>query len=126
MCARVVALVKLYILVALGLGTAMEGFAPRYSPQLMARVAERRGMAVQGCLISSAYYPLGTHLWVWGVKTKRLKDCTVVDVSADKDRARHRRTKRLIEIAHEDAQELCGSTKSRPTDCPVITFLVNE
>lgn len=104
----------------------MEGYAPRYSPKLMQRVAARRGLPTDGCLISSAYYPIGTHLWVWGVSTKRLKDCLVVDVSADKDRARHRRTKRIIEIAHEDAMALCGSVKSRPTDCPVIVFYLEE
>jgi hypothetical protein len=100
----------------------MDGTAARYSPGLMERVAARRGMATNGCLISSAYYPIGTELWVFGRNTRALRLCTVVDVSHPRDMARHRRTKRLIEIAHEDAMSICGSVKSRPIDCPVIVF----
>ncbi len=120
-------LIRLYILIGLGLGTVMEGFAPRYSPHLMQRVAERRGIELNGRIaVSSAYYPLGTELWIWGVNTHTLKLAVVVDISHPRDMARHRRTKRLIEIAHEDAMSICGSVKSKPTDCPVIVFRIQE
>jgi hypothetical protein len=121
-----VALIQLYILVALGLGQAMEGYAPRYAPGLMQRVAARRGIEPAGRIaVSSAYYPLGTELWVWGVNTHVLRRAVIVDVSAQRDMARHRRTKRLIEIAHEDALALCGNM-GRPTECPVIVFRLEE
>lgn len=103
----------------------MEGFAPRYAPHLMERVAERRGMDVGGCLISSAYYPIATHLWVYGRNTRVLRLCTVVDVSSEKDRARHHRTGRIIELSHSAALSLCGNL-GRPDECGVIVFFVGD
>jgi hypothetical protein len=118
------ALIKLYILLGMcSCGTAMDGFAPRYSPHLMQRVAERRGLSTEGCLISSAYYPLGTRLAVWGVNTKVLRWCTVVDVSHPLDVARHKRTKRIIELDAAMAPIICGNL-GKPTDCGVIVFFI--
>lgn len=120
------ALVRLYILLALLGGVAMDGTAARYSPGLMERVAERRGMAVQGCLISSAYYGVGTRLWVWGKQTSVLRLCTVVDVSHPRDVKRHRRTGRIIELSHTAARELCGSTSDPPSRCPVLVIKLED
>lgn len=100
------------------------GYAPHYSPKLMAKVAHRRDIAAIGCLVSSPRYPLLTKLYVYGVKTHTLQACTVVDVSHPRDKARHLRTGREVELSWEDTLHLCGSRKGRPEDCPVIVIKI--
>jgi hypothetical protein len=53
-------------------------------------------------------------------ETQTLLDCTVVDVSAPKDAARHIRTRRVVELSFEVTKALCGSTRERVIDCPVM------
>lgn len=71
-------------------------------------------------MISSPVWPLGTQLWVYGEKTEALLQCTVVDVSHPRDQARHIRTRRVVELSYEVTKALCGSTRERVIDCPVI------
>jgi hypothetical protein len=111
---------RLLIFAILHGGIIQSGYAPHYSPGLMARVAEKRDMQPQACMVSSPVWPLGTQLWVYGEKTGQLLDCTVTDVSAPKDQARHIRTKRVVELSFEVTKQLCGSTKQRVIDCPVV------
>ena len=85
----------------------------------MPRVARNRDMPPVACMVSSPVYPLGTRLWVYGHKMGALLHCTVVDVSADKDRERHIRTRRVVELDWAVTKQLCGSTKGRVVDCPV-------
>jgi hypothetical protein len=73
-------------------------------------------------MISSPVYPLGTHVWVYGERTGVLLRCVVVDVSHPRDVVRHIRTKRVIEISHENARELCGSVRGNVKECPVWTI----
>jgi hypothetical protein len=103
-------------------GEMMSGFAPRYSPGVMERVAARRGLEVAGCLVSSPVYDIGTRVIVYGPNTDRALSCTVVDVSAPKDRARHIRTRRITELSYPAALALCGRKhiNHRPEQCPVV------
>lgn len=88
----------------------------------MAQVARNRGMETSACMVSSPIYPLGTHVWVYGVATGVLLPCTVVDVSHPRDKARHIRTGRVVEISHENAVALCGTTKGSVKECPVRVY----
>ena len=99
-----------------------EAYAPHYSKGLMAKVAARRDMQPQACMISSAQFEIGTWLWVFGKRTGALLHCQVVDVSASRDRARHLRTKRLIELSYEVTVALCGTTKGSSAECPVLIW----
>lgn len=86
----------------------------------MAQVARNRDMQPSACMVSSPVWPLGTRLWVYGERTGVLLRCTVVDVSHPRDKARHIRTRRVVELDYAVTTALCGSTKGRPIDCPVI------
>lgn len=115
------ALINVLIALALLGGESMNGFAPRYSPGLMEKVAQRRHMEAVPCMVSSPYYPLGTWVYVWSHNKKILRHCRVTDVSAPQDAPRHKRTKRIVELSYELAIELCGREylHSRPETCPV-------
>ena len=117
-------LAELLLLVSMVGGQVYEGFAPHYSPKLMAKVAHRRDIVAEGCMISSARHPIRTKLYVYGVRTGELLTCIVVDVSHPRDKARHIRTGREIEVSWEDALRICGSRRERPTDCPVIVVQI--
>jgi hypothetical protein len=103
-------------------GEMMSGFAPRYSPGVMERVARNRGMDVAGCMVSSPFYDIGTRVIVYGRNTDRALSCVVVDVSHPRDRARHIRTKRVVELGYPAALALCGRKhiNHRPEQCPVV------
>jgi hypothetical protein len=115
-------LARILLAVVLYGGEMMSGFAPRYSPGLMERVARNRGMDVEGCMVSSPFYDIGTRVIVYGPNTDRALSCTVVDVSAPKDRARHIRTRRITELSYPAALALCGRKhiNHRPEQCPVV------
>lgn len=110
---------RLLLAVALLGGEIHEGFAPRYSPGVMERVARARGLPYPACAVSSPYWPVGTRVWVYGVNVARLERCVVIDVSQARDRARHLRTRRVAELGAAEAARLCGNS-GRPTDCPIV------
>ena len=122
------ALINLYIALVLLGGESMTGYAPRYDPGVMERVVARRHLPPAACNISSAYYGIGTELWVWSWNTKTLRLCRVADVSAGKDKARHQQTGRIIEASYTDADWMCGRQhlNHRPEQCPVTVIRVNE
>jgi hypothetical protein len=122
------ALLRLLTLLALLGGECVEGYAPRYSPGVMERVARTRDLEPVGCMVSSPTYPIGTWLYLYGKNTAALRYCRVTDVSAPKDRARHLRTKRVVELSYEAARDLCGAAAmdDPPTACPVVVVRVNE
>jgi len=115
-----VTLLRLLMFVVLHGGFVQSGFAPHYAPNLMTQVAHNRGMSPVACMVSSPVWPLGTRLWVYGEKTGALLDCTVTDVSHPRDKARHIRTRRVVELSFEVTKALCGSTRERVIDCPVV------
>lgn len=121
-------LIQLYIALYLRGGESMNGYAPRYSPGLMEKVAQRRHMEIVPCMVSSPYYPIGTWVYVWSHNHSILRHCRVTDVSHPKDAPRHKRTKRIVEIAYENVAELCGEQfiNSRPEMCPVTVLRVGE
>ena len=117
-------LLRLLVFVILHGGTIQESYAPHYSPNLMAKVAARRDMQPQACMISSAEYDLGTWLWVFGKRTGVLLHCQVVDVSQTRHRQGHIKRRRLVELAWENTMALCGTTKGSSAECPVLIVRV--
>lgn len=120
-------LVELYIALALLGGEEMTGSAPRYAPGVMERVSRNRDLPLVGCMVSSPVYAVGTWVWVWGRNTATVLHCRVTDVSGAADRARHIRTKRVVELGYEEARQLCGEAhiNDRPEQCPVVVLRIN-
>lgn len=121
------------LLLLIAVWTAMgadtySGYAPHYSPGLMQRVARNRDMTVVACMVSSPRYPLGTWLLVAGLNTGNVERCRVTDVSHPRDIARHRRTRREVELAFETVPRICGraALRERPEACPVIVIKLAE
>lgn len=112
-------LYKLLVCASLHGGSVETGYAPRYAPGLMERVARNRDMQPSACMVSRPDGPIGGWVWVWGDRTGVLLRCQVVDVSHPRDKARHIRTRRIVEISHENAQALCGTTRGSVKECPV-------
>lgn len=92
----------------------------------MERVARNRDMPVAACMVSSPTWPLGTKVWIYGKATGALLRCTVVDVSHPRDRARHIRTRRIVELDYAVTKTLCGSTKGRAIECPVMLIVTDR
>lgn len=115
-------LYRLLIAVALFGGEVHQGYAPRYSPGVMERVAARRGLEPVGCMVSSPRYDVGTWVYVYGFNTDTLLRCRITDVSQTRDRRRHLRTKRETELGYTEARRLCGEAAmdKRPEQCPVL------
>jgi hypothetical protein len=125
----VTGLEQLYRLLMLALilgGSVRQGVAPHYAENVMERVADHRKMERAGCMVSSPIYSLGEWVYVYGVRTGALRYCRVTDVSQTRDRARHIRTGRIIEIDFENTLALCGSTRERPERCPVVVVRIQE
>ena len=119
-------LIQLYILLALHGGESMDGYAPHYAKGVMEKVAARRGLQPESCMVSSPIHPVGAHVWVWGEKTKVLLRCLVADVSHPRDRARHLRTGRVIELGYASTAAICGNTTGPARECPVWVMRVGE
>ncbi len=109
----------LLIFVTLHGGVIEQGWAPHYAPGVMERVARNRDMVQEQCMVSSPVYPLGTWLWVYGERTGVLLLCRVTDVSHPRDKARHLRTGRVVEIGYTVTRALCGTTRGSVKECPV-------
>jgi hypothetical protein len=115
-------LYRLLVCAALHGGVVERGFAPHYSPGLMARVAARRDIAPVACMVSRPRGPIGGWVWVYGKRTGALLHCKIVDVSHPRDLARHIKLERQVEIAFENTVALCGSTKGSVKECPVLVI----
>lgn len=114
------------MLLALLGGTVREGVAPHYAPGVMERVADIRGMERVGCMVSSPIVDIGEWVYVYGVQTQALRYCQVTDTSQARDRARHIRTGRIVELDYESTIALCGTTRDRPEQCPVVVVHLEE
>jgi hypothetical protein len=119
-------LYSLLIYAALYGGTVETGYAPHYAEGLMEQVAHNRDMPVEACMVSSPVHPLDTWLYVYGERTGALLHCKTVDVSHPRDKARHIRTRRVVELSYESARVLCDTTRGRPDECPVIVVRLEE
>ena len=96
------------------------GYAPHYAPGLMSKVAHNRDMPQAACMVSSPTLPIGSWVWVYGQRTGALLRCRVTDVSHPRDRARHLRTRRLVELDYAVTRALCGATDEPSAACKVI------
>jgi len=105
-----------------------EGFAPRYAPGVMEAVARNRDMPRVGCMISSPTLPLGSWVYVWGVRGGVLRHCRITDVSAPKDRRRHIRTGRIAELGYPEARDICGIEyiNGSSAECPILVISEGE
>lgn len=121
-------LVRLYILLGLLGGEVMQGWAPRYAKGVMERVVAKRGLATDVCHVSSAYYPIGTPVYVYGLNTGVLRGCIVSDVSQPAHVARHRAKGWPVELGFSEAISLCGieHINDPPRMCPVLVFKLEE
>lgn len=120
-------LIKIYILLYLLGGTVGEYTSPYYAKGVMERVACNRDMSIVPCMIASPTIPIGTWVNVYGVNTGVVRECRVTDTSAQEDKARHIKLRR-IELGYNEAISLCGkkAMKGPPEDCPILVFQVNE
>ena len=71
-------------------------------------------------MVASPIEEIGSWIYVYGVQTDTLLRCRVTDTSQARDRARHLRTRRFVELDYASAQVLCGTTNERPERCPVV------
>jgi hypothetical protein len=117
-------LIRILTMAALMGWAVQEGFAPRYAPGVMETVARNRDMPRVGCMISSPTLPLGSWVYVWGVRSKVLRHCRITDVSAPKDRQRHIRTQRIAELSFDAALAICGVEyiDSQSKECPILVI----
>ena len=115
---------RLLILAALNGWNVQEGYAPRYAPGVMEQVARNRDMPRVSCMISSPKLPLGSWVYVWGVRSRVLRYCRITDVSAPRDAQRHIRTGRIVELGYTAALAICGAEyiNSQSKECPVIVI----
>lgn len=119
-------LIRLLVLAALMGWDVQEGYAPRYSKNLMEQVARNRDMPIVGCMISSPTLPLGSWAYVYGKRTHVLRYCRITDTSAPKDKQRHIRTKRIAELGYNEALSICGVEyiNGSSKECPIL--LISE
>ncbi len=108
----------------LSLGSqSTEHQAVRYDPGMMERVSGNRGLPVVECMFSHPTLPIGTWVWVKGVKTGHLERCRSTDTSEDVDRPRHIRN-RTIELGFRESLRICGSRwGGAAKDCPVVVWI---
>lgn len=103
------------------------GYAPHYGVNVMERVAIKRDLPIVHCMVSSPYEQIGTWVTVRSRVNGKVLACRVTDVSANKDRARHKRLKRVIELNWTSAKILCELRyvgEKSPKQCPVeVTVL---
>ncbi len=103
----------------MGFGS-QSGYAARYAPGVMDRVAVNRGMPSVGCMISSPLYPIGEWVYVYGKVTGERLKCRITDTSAPKDKARHIRNRLFVELNYDSAYTICGSVTNSNKECPIL------
>lgn len=96
------------------------GYAARYRPGLMGKVSDNRGIPRENCMVAATFESIGTWVSVTGQRTGTTLRCKVVDVPAPRDRSHIQARGIIVEVAHKNALAICGSTRERPQDCPVI------
>ena len=95
--------------------TFHQGVVAYYSPGVMERVADNRGMERVDCMIASPWHQLGEWV-VLSVSDGSTLLCRVTDVSHPRDYLRHL-TRGLIEVDYRSYGWLCGTYNRRPEDC---------
>ena len=111
-------IVKLALALALGVG-GERAWAVRYAPGVMERVSRTRGLPIVGCMIAHPRMPIGSWLYISGIRTKASLWCRVTDTSQPQDRARHIASGR-IELDYGSSKLICGTTwQGAARECPV-------
>lgn len=103
-------------------------YAAHYRPGLMEQVARRRNMTLVDCMISSPWHPLNTWMRIESNVNGEIAYCRTTDVSAPRDRARHKR-RQLIELDWQTAKRLCAISRVAerpPRACPVKIEVITE
>jgi hypothetical protein len=117
-------LYRLLILASLLGGSVREGFAPHYAPGVMERVSRVRDLPIVSCMVASPLEEIGAWVYVYGVRTGALRYCRVTDTSQARDRARHLRTRRYVELDYGNTIAICGTTRGRADACPVVVVRI--
>jgi hypothetical protein len=100
------------------------GHATTYDEGLMESVSAYRGLPTVGCMVTSPFDGIGDWLLVRSRVTDVVLSCRVTDVSAGRDRARHR-SNRLYEFDTDSWRLLCDAVVvgSQPwRDCPIDVY----
>jgi hypothetical protein len=101
----------------LALGVWHEGWAVRYDPGGMERVAGKRGMSIVPCMVAHHSLPLGTWVEVEGPAGKA--KARVTDVSQPWDAERHKRLKRM-EFSYRCSLAICLTNwQGAAVECPI-------
>ena len=109
--------------------TVRVGYAPHYGIGVMEIVARNRKLPIVPCMVSSPYEEIGTWVIVRSDKYNVTKICRVTDVSAPKDKARHRKLHWAVELDWKSAKELCNLRyvgQRSPKACPVIVTTMEK
>lgn len=116
------------LVMALGHGELR--YAVRYDPELMAAMASKRGVVTSECYFAHPTLPIGSQAWIRGVRTGHEELCVQADTSqhtdtsgrhsAESDRARHIRLRR-IELGYDEARRICPQGwQGKATECAVV------
>lgn len=108
------------IVLALGATGWSEGYATYYRPKLFQAVAANHGMWATACMVADDRAPLGTFVWVQGLRTGARRHCRVTDVSEAVDLRRHL-DDGLSELDYDSAVTICGRRwlQNGWRNCPV-------
>lgn len=119
-------LARLALILGLGVGAvAQSGYAARYAPGVMQRVARVRHIPAEPCMValtSARRITGGQHVLVVGKRTGTARWCVVVDLPQDRDRKALEQRKIVVELDRESAQAICGSVMEGPRQCPVLVW----
>lgn len=102
------------------------GYASHYNIGLMEKVSRNRNMQIVECMVSSPYYEIGD--WLLITSSHYIQICRKTDTSHPNDKARHIKTRRIIELDFNSAKKLCNISRvgqEKPEKCPIkVTKLV--
>lgn len=120
----------------LGLGHGEIRYAVRYDPGLMAAMAYKRGVVASECYFAHPTLPIGSRAWITGVQTNHSELCVQADTSqsrdttgrnsAESDRARHIRLRR-VELGFSEALRICPpGWQGKATECAVVFRVITK
>lgn len=131
---------KALLILALGAQPAMEfraqparppdhtGFAVRYNPGVMERVARNRGIPPQACMVAWTYARAADigRTWLRIAGPAGAIECLVVDLPQDRDRPGLIKRGVVVELGYRN-RWICGAHWSgRARDCKVRVWVLPE
>ena len=123
------------LVLALGAGGDTR-FAVRYDLGAMGRAAQTHGIPVTDCMFAHPILPLGTRARIRGMRTGHEEICVQGDTSQDRDttgrnsaesdRARHIRLKR-VELSYSASFRICGAGwEGAAVECEIRMWVLPE